>query len=298
MTPDALARAEAEFQHAIDLDPDYANAYANLAVTKYNQGVARGFGKRTDAERSSAERLARRALDLEPDYPAPRVLLAMLALQYDWDWSGAERELRTAVAGSPSADAESQYAFLLVFRGRFAEAEPHIQRMLELDPFDTTVKSNLAVCRYLEGRFAEARAVSERIIADYPGTILPREIIGGAYIQEGHPELATPVIQQMEQRVPQFRLLEAAADAAAGRRAEALRVARVFEDKYPDPGVAMANLGNFYALLGDEPSALKWLERSAERHEYRILMIGVNPAFAKIRNTPGFRALEHRVGLD
>jgi len=298
MTPESLTRAEDDFGHAIGLDPEYAGAYANLAVVKYNQAVARGFGMRPDGDRGIIEKLERRALELEPDLSTARVMLATLALQYDWDWSRAERELRAATAGSPDANAESQYAFLLVFRGRFAEADEHLGRMLDLNPFQTVAMSNFAVCRYLEGRFAEARAMSERIAAQAPGMILPREIIGATHILEGHPAQALPVFLQMEQQAPPTRMLEAMAHAAAGRRDEAFRLVRSLEDKYPNPGVAMYYFANFYALLDDQASTLKWLERSADRHEYRALMIGVDPSFTKMRNTPGFRALEHRVGLE
>lgn len=40
-----------------------------------------------------------------------------------WDWAGAEREMRRSVSGPPSVDAENRYAMLLVFLGRFAEAD-------------------------------------------------------------------------------------------------------------------------------------------------------------------------------
>jgi hypothetical protein len=57
-------------------------------------------------------------------------------------------------------------------------------------------------------------------------------------------------------------------------------------------------IGSVYAFMSDESNAVKWLGRSADRHEYQILSIGVNPTFATVRNSPGFRALEKRIGLD
>jgi hypothetical protein len=52
-----------------------------------------------------------------------------------------------------------------------------------------------------------------------------------------------------------------------------------------------------YALMGDEGNAMKWMERSADRHEWQALSIAVNPIFAPMRNSPGFRAIEKRMGL-
>jgi hypothetical protein len=81
--------------------------------------------------------------------------------------------------------------------------------------------------------------------------------------------------------------------AAAGQGQEALRLIRPYEEKYPNPGVAMQWFALVYGALGD----VKWLERSADRHEFQALNLAVNPVFASMRNSAGFRALEKRMGL-
>jgi serine/threonine protein kinase/TolB-like protein/Flp pilus assembly protein TadD len=298
MTTESVTRAEAEYRRAIDLDPEYAAAYLGLANAKYDQFAARGSTFQTEAERKSAEQLFRKALELDPDLPSAHAMLATLAMQYDWDWDGAEREFRLAVAGPSSAGAESFYAFLLVFRGRFDEADRHVQRMVDLDPFSTSTMNNLAVARNLEGRFAEAREISQKMAAQYPAMIAPQQAIGGTYIEEGHPELAFPIFAQLKQRYPQAQLFEAMAFAAAGQREEALTEIRPYEEKYPNSGVSMAWFALVYALMGDEPDTVKWLQRSADMHEWQALNLAVNPVYARMRNSSGFRALKKRMGLD
>lgn len=93
LTPDSLQQAEADFRHAIDLDPEYARAYLQLGVQKFNDTVARGSIStgRSDAERKSVQQLFRKALDLDPNQPSAHAMLAMIAMQYDWDWDRAER---------------------------------------------------------------------------------------------------------------------------------------------------------------------------------------------------------------
>jgi hypothetical protein len=49
--------------------------------------------------------------------------------------------------------------------------------------------------------------------------------------------------------------------------------------------------------MGDEPNTLKWLDRSADRHEWSALNIAINPIYAPMRNSPGFQALIKRIGL-
>ncbi len=62
--------------------------------------------------------------------------------------------------------------------------------------------------------------------------------------------------------------------------------------------VPMASFAFVYGVLGDEANTVKWMERSAERHEWQALSIAVNPVFAKMENTPGFRALKTKMHLD
>ncbi len=199
-------------------------------------------------------------------------------MQYDWDWTRAERELQLAVSGASSATAEANYAFLLIFRGRFAEADRHLRRMLDLDPFSTVSMHNLVLSRNLEGRFAESREVAQRISNEYPNMIAPpRQMLGLTYVEEGHPELALPVFEELKQRMPEAQLFEAMAYAKGGHKKEALEVMRPFEEKYPHPGVSMQWFALTYAFMGDEPNTVKWLGRSADLHEFQALNLGVHP---------------------
>jgi predicted Zn-dependent protease len=157
---------------------------------------------------------------------------------------------------------------------------------------------NLAVARYLEGHFAQARELSQKVAAQYPKTIGPQTIIGLTYVVEGHPELALPVFQQLKQRFPPAQMFEAMALAKAGKKEESLRLIRPFEEKYPNPGVALQWFALVYAFMGDESNTVKWLERSADLHEWQALNLAVNPAYSPVRGSPGFRALIKRIGLD
>ena len=297
VTTDSLIRAESEYQQAIDLDPEYAAAYLGLANAKYDQFAARGSAYQTEGERKSAEQLFRKALELDPDLPEAHAMLAALAMQYDWNWDGAERQFQLAVAGPPSATAESFYAFFLLFRGRIAEADQHLRRVVDLDPFSTATMNNLVVARNLESRFAEAREDAQRMAAQYPKMFMPQLMVGEGYIAEGRPQLALPIFEQLKLRFPQAPLFEAMARARAGQRDEALRLIRPFEENYRSSGASMHWFALVYALLGDESNTVKWLERSADLHEWQALAIAVNPLYAPMRSSQGFRALEKRMGL-
>ena len=65
-------------------------------------------------------------------------------MAYDWDWQGAERELRVALRQGPNAFAEYTYGLLLSYHGRFREADEHMASALALDPANPLVMGYLA----------------------------------------------------------------------------------------------------------------------------------------------------------
>jgi TolB-like protein/Tfp pilus assembly protein PilF len=297
VTPESAAQAQLDYQHAIDKDPDFAPAYLGLASAKFNQSIARGSSSQTEAELKDVESLALKALQLDPGLPAAHSLVALLAMQYDRDWARAERELQLALAGPSSAAANRDYGFFLLFHGRFAEADLHFSRMAELDPYSTATQSNLALARSLEGRFVETREIAQKAAAENPRMLWTQQLIGLTYVEEGRPELALPIFQKLKQRFPPAQVCEAMALAKEGQKDAALRLIRPYEEKYPSPGIAMEWLALVYAFMGDEPNTLKWLQRSADLHEFQVLSIAVDPAFAPMRNSPAFHAFQQRMGL-
>lgn len=294
---EGVKRAEADFQHAIDADPNYAVAYVELAKAKLAEGSARGSTFRTEQERDSAEELSRKALRLDPKLSDAHAVLGRLVMQYEWDWSTAEREFRTALDEDPTAKAELTYASFLVFRHRFAEADEYLNRVQEKEPFDTLNMFALDQDRYLEGRFAECREIDRRLLALHPTLTEARAAIAGSYIFEGKPELALTELKKVDKSFPSLPFYQAMALGGAGQREQALQFIRPYEERYPNSGVALQWIAKVYALMGDEPNTVKWLQRSADQREWQVLTIAVNPAFASMENSAGFRALKQRMGL-
>jgi len=296
-TPEAVARAEADFRRAIALDPRYAPPYEGLAAAIHAEDYASAGTLRNQDERGAAEQWLRKALEIDPELPQARSLMAEFAMQYDWDWKRAETELRRALAGGSSVGTEVWYAFFLVFHGRFAEAEEHLRRAQDLDPFGTRTLHDVALMINLEGRFAEAREIWLRAANLAPAMLAPKIMVQFTWIEEGRPELALPEVWKLKQQFPPAALVEAMAQARNGHRDQALRLMQPFEAQYPNTAVTMQWFALVYAFLGDEADTVKWLDRSADRKEFQVLNVAVHPVFASMRHSPAFQALQKRIGL-
>jgi tetratricopeptide (TPR) repeat protein len=296
-TAESIARGEQDLQRAVQIDPEYALAWNGLGVAKYNLSIALGRN-RTPEELAEATAFYHKALDLDPRLSTTRANLATIALTYDWDWATAERELQLAARGGRDAGAEIQYASLLSYRGRFREADPHVELARALDPLDSTVSINTVSVRYWESRFPEAIAISRQMLERNPDRLGPQFMLNISYIQAGQPEVALANLRPLETRFPPMRLFEVMALGRLGHHEEGVRLLHQLETEYEgDPQVYRQWFAVAWASLGDHVQTLKWLERSADLRESQVLNLAVNPALAEMRNDPGFRALVRRIGL-
>lgn len=293
---DSLARAEEKYRKALELDPEYAAAYYWLANVYYDRAAARSSTGQTTEERNTAEALFRKAVELDPELSGAHAMLAALAMQYSWDWAGAERELRMAVAGPPSAAAEMQYALLLTYRGRFAEADPHVARALELDPFSTATLNNSFLVRNMEARFAEARDFMQRMAAQskVPAAQL---VIGLTFVEQRNPKAAIPIFEETRKRFAPAALFLAMAEASEGERAKALELLKPYEAEGGAAGISMQWPAMVYAYLGDADNTARWMERAADRRDFQALTAAVHPAFRKFHDVPRYHALLERMDL-
>ena len=202
-TPAGHEQAVAYFQRAIAIDSGFADAWAGLAdahLTGWQLGLTE---VPEDEARTSLIRAAERALSLD-DRSADAHVSFAVALWWQKNWPGAERELLRAIALNPNhATGRAWYSILLTGLGRQEEALREVRRAAELDPFSFMILSTrawecylardwdcaleqfgrslelnpewagaarrIAVVHALEGRHAEARDMMRKAVALEPG---------------------------------------------------------------------------------------------------------------------------------
>jgi serine/threonine protein kinase/Flp pilus assembly protein TadD len=165
-------QAIAAYQKAVDLDPDFALAYAHLA-----KGHARLRYLRHDLtpERLLAsDAAAARAVELAPDSPRVR-----LAVGYNYLW--AHRDVAKALAEfdlaavSLPANAEVLVAKSDVFilQGHFEDALAVLQDAFELSPRDADVATMVGEVLWTIRRYPEAVAAADQAINLAPDAVWP-----------------------------------------------------------------------------------------------------------------------------
>jgi tetratricopeptide (TPR) repeat protein len=301
--PENIKKSIEYFNQAIGRDPNFALAYVGLADS-YNPQI---FGAATlsgtkDFSKSSAA--ASKALELDDTLAEAHASLGWLnAGQYDW--SGAEKELKRAFELNPNY-AHAHYAYAvnyLTSMGRIDEAIAELKKALELDPLNLVMHAHLGLTYYLARRFDDALKQLQKTIEMDPGVPIAHAHLAGLYEHLGKYEEA--ITEGGKARL----LMGANSDKIAGGQA-ALRKAfaasgaagywrKLLElsNDATDPILLPVSNARAYAYLGDQEKALDAMEKAVEDRVTFAANFKVNPAFDGLRSHPRFIQLLRRLGL-
>jgi TolB-like protein len=295
-TKENLDRALADFQHAIQLEPTFAPAYASLSEVYFSL-VMYDFAHSTELfAKSQAASL--NALELDDSLSAAHYTLAMNRLATSWDWSGAEVEARRAIEVNPSnASAHWWYSDLLIFQGRMTEAELEIQRARELNPASVELYVGATARLYYERRYDEFIERSHGWVERDPSLEWNyHHGLGAAYLQVGRQEEA---IAELREALKSSTMYEhtatelAHALAVAGKRGEAMKLLDSVEYvPWRTMGAALVHTG-----LGERDEAFSALEKAIDLRAPFVILLKVDPRFDSLRQDSRFQGLLRRMNF-
>jgi TolB-like protein/Tfp pilus assembly protein PilF len=288
------------FQQAIEKDPGYALAYTGLADCYILLGAYGSMPRKEGYAR--AKEAALKALELDETLGEAHASLGAAKIDYDWDWVGAEKELKRAIELNPGyATAHSRYSYYLTVMGRHNEAIAEAKRAHELDPLSPMISAAWGGALFEARRYDEAIAQLRSTLELNAGFSQAHVYLCWAYGQEKLYEQAISECQKviaLQHGDPRLSLFLARLYAAEGKRTEALnitaRAEEVSKREYVPCGGAFVAL---YAALGDTDQALAQLEKSYEdRCEY-IVHLKVSPLYDPLRSDPRFQDLLRRMNF-
>jgi adenylate cyclase len=183
--PTRAANNEARelFQRAIDLDPNYAAAYAALGVVHYEAAVS-GWTEFPTDEIARAEELATKALSLDPAATKAHLLLAYVGM-YRKDYDRGLAQVDQALGINPSdAECYQVRGAILQWSGKSAEAVTWLEGALRLGSSNAEILMNLGISKYALGQYGEAIGTLDRALARNPGRmnqLMAHPVLAAAY---------------------------------------------------------------------------------------------------------------------
>jgi TolB-like protein/tetratricopeptide (TPR) repeat protein len=296
---EGFRRGLAEFQRALERDPRFAPAWSGLADT-YALMSNYGLARPRDVMPKAGE-AARRALALDDGLAEGHASLALVLSSYDWDFAGAEREFKRALALNPNyALAHLWYGLMLQRLGRLQESQAALQRGLDADPLSATLRSNLDDLDFRSRRYEEAVARYRASLERDPGRAFNHfELARGLCALGRYEEAGAQIARARELRGgddPMFTAFAAYIRGRAGdREGAAAELRRLEEDgarHVPPYYLALVATG-----LGDKDRAFRHLEQALEERHVGAVSIREDPEFEALRGDPRFGELLRRVGF-
>ncbi len=299
-TKEDVLKAVENYNQAINLDPNFALAYARIAEA-YNQMPNYPYLAPNEAI-PQAKAAARRALEIDPTLSEAHAALANSLTAYDWNWAEAESGFKRALELDPNnALAHYRYGMeYLISVGRYDEALAEVKRALEIEPLDINMVSNVARV-HLYGRQPDKALEQARKASELdPNFVVGRLILGMAYNRNGLYEDAIRLSETSLQNEPtnQFMLqVGGYAYAKAGRRREAEEVINKFREIEKTQYVVSYFIASIYAALGNKDEAFAELNKAYKQHDSWLRWIKVDPIMDDLRDDARFKDLLKRMNL-
>jgi serine/threonine protein kinase/Tfp pilus assembly protein PilF len=286
------------FKQAIEIDPDYALAYAGLASAYV---LIPQYGSSQEDWYTNAQNAAMKALRIDSTLAEAHTVLGEIAQDHHYDWEGAEKHFRLAIELDPGYPTAHQwYSCTLYFLNRFDEALSEANRALELDPLSIVINMNLGDVYYAMRQYDKSMEQYKNTLAlDHS---FPWAHSGMANIYE--------VQGRFEEAISEYNKAKSLGDsvpytiapfgwiyAKLGRKADALRVLNEFlqlvQHRVPiSYGIALT-----YYELGEKDKAFEWFEKSYEDRENWLVVLGYDPLWDDLRTDPRCIALLKKMGL-
>lgn len=295
-TEENLSKSRGYFDEAIEKDPGYALAWDGLAKA-YKQLSNWGVIPSQDGL-PRARAAAERALELDNSLAGPLVTLAVVKMNYEWDWAGAQRLLKRAIELSPNdGEAHHVYASYLAEIGQKEEAVSEARRARDVEPLSPEYAGNVVWKLYLARRYQEAeleaRRISELDPQDNGGYIL-----ASVYLETGRPREAVAILQksfaESNHSVLESMYL-AHALGVTGDRAGGHQVLEEMLQMSQRRNVPPEYIAIVYEGLGERDHAIEWFERAYKERSMNGWILP-DQRLDAIRSDPRFKDIMRRMG--
>jgi TolB-like protein/Tfp pilus assembly protein PilF len=295
-TPADLQRAVELLETAVRLDPSYALAHSGLADAYLILG---GYSVISQRQAIPQARLsAQRALALDDTLAEVHTSLALIAMNYDWDWSEADRQYRMAIDLNPNYSiAHAWYGEYLAFMGRFAEGIAQNARAQELDPLSLIISTDGGKIFVLARQYDRAIAQLEKTLEMDPQFMMAHIFLARALLGVGRVADAVSVIDNASPDDQAVLAIRGVVYKAAGRPDRTRAILDHLRMQSRHTYVSPTNLAFLEAALGLADDAFSSLNRMCDERAVGPIGLKTEELYDPIRKDPRFPALLRRVGL-
>jgi len=292
LTPEDLDQSLRYFMLAMEADPNYAPAYAGVAMVwggRIQQGITPG--KEAEAEIDSLMAIA---MQLAGNGAEVNYAFALYNTWWKWNWEEARKAFEKTIELNPNhAHLRAYYSHYLHISGRREEGIKQINKALELDPVDALIQALYGMDLNYAGQFDLAIDKMTKVLETDPANSIALSTLRSAYHNNKQFDKAYEIFVQ-SYRVRNDTLAVQALENgyANGNYRTALNsLAEHLIAKSKITYVTPWLIGTIYTRAGKDDEAVKYLKMAYDQHDANLPYIGVDPIFDDLRSHPRFQEL-------
>ena len=300
-TEEGFKKAVDYFEKAIEMDPDFALAYAGLANT-YGTFIGYGFLSMEEAA-PKIMTLLEKALSIDDELAEAHTLMAQMAKTYYWDWEKAEKGFKLAIKLNPNyVYAHMWYGIYLADRGQIDEALKEQKRAYELDPLNLVLNYSEGNFNILAKRYDEAIQTFRKTLSMDPNFIPAYYGLANAYLLKSQYDKALQEVDKAWEiskgSSVELLSLRGSIYAKAGNRIEAEKdleeLSQLSQQRYVSPDL----IASLYVALGQKDQAFEWLDKAFSERCNGLVKLKIAPEWDDLRTDPRFSELLKKIGLE
>jgi TolB-like protein/Tfp pilus assembly protein PilF len=297
---ESLDKALECFRKAIDIDPNYALAYAGLAdcYTKLGDvGVTAIIPREAFARARAA---ASRALEIDSTLAEIHASLGHLHMHL-LQWADAENDFKRAIELNPNyATAYHWYAYYMAFHCRFDEALEKIEVALRLDPLSLSIIDSVGEFLYFSRRSDESIEHFHKALELDPNFLVSRINLGRAYEQLAmFSEAEAQFVHARKITAESIDALAALGHtyAVSGNTVAALEVLAQLMELSKERYVSPYDIALIHTALGKTDEAFRWLGKAYDECVEWMIYTNADPRLDPLRTDSRFSDLLKRLGF-
>jgi tetratricopeptide (TPR) repeat protein len=309
-TVQSMSNSVRELERAVALDPHYGRAWTLLALVISLQ-IDYGYVNGKDAL-PRAKHCVEQGFKFSrpPEFGTipeiPYGTLAEINLALDYDFPRAEQLFRKSFLTSrPRSDYHHNFARILLYYGRFDEAEKILRRIVDAEPDRGGSFIVLAQVYGATGRYQEAFAAYETAAATS----------NRPYLYFNRADLHAGLNDRAAAARDLLRFIELHGFASLDPLNEGATLRLTLNQRGPEAFlrdhielletrraggqfVSAYDLARLHQHAGNSSRALDYLELAVDEHRHMALAVKVNPLFKPLHGDPRFHAVLRRFRLE
>jgi len=296
---EGLLKSVEYFKRAIEIDPEYALAYAGISDS-YGVLGNHGYLPGHEAFTKSKEN-ALKAVQYDDSCAEAHTSLAG-ALEGEYDWENAEKEYKRALELNPNyATGHHWYSMLLSARDRFDEALREAFRAQALDPLSPMIMAFCGTVYEAMRKYDLAEEQLKKALEIDPNFVPAHGNLYSVYLREGRYEEAERELDELGRIQPSLQPANRAAlaelRAFAGKKEEARGILQELSSARSDIYIRPYSIILAYVGLGENEKAIEMIEKAYDDGEDWLHVIATDPLFATVKSEPKVVAVLKKIGV-